>query len=207
MRYHKIPDETVRRLPGYLRGLFFLSRAGNKDISSRDLADFLGVHHWQVRKDFSYFGTFGTPGVGYNINKLIKEVRRILKLDVLHRVALVGVGNLGAALLEYGGFGEYAFEIVAAFDNNPKKIGKTVGKVVIEDVSRLKTISKRNIRIAVVAVPSKAVQETADVLVKANVRGILNFASSYLVVPKKVKVISMNIAVELARLPYYIVTP
>jgi len=204
MRYHKIPDETVRRLPLYLRGLLFLLEQNQQNISSRDMADFLGVNHWQIRKDFSYFGEFGTPGVGYKIEKLAKEIKKILKLYIVRKAALVGVGNLGSAVLAYPGFKIYGFDIAAAFDVNPKKIGKKVGNVVIEDVSNLRTLKKRKINLAVIAVPRNAAQQTADALVKAGVKGILNFSPCYITVPKKVKVITIDIAMDLARLPYYI---
>ena len=121
MRYHKIADETVRRLPFYLRRLLSLSEQNQVNISSRDLADLLGVKPWRIRKDFSYFGAFGTPGVGYNIKRLIKQIKKNLKLEVVQKAALVGVGNLGSAILAYPGFGIYDLDIAAAFDNNPKK--------------------------------------------------------------------------------------
>ena len=203
MRYHKIPDEAVRRLPLYLRGLLFLSEQSQQRISSRDLADFLGVNPWQIRKDFSYFGDFGTPGVGYNVEKLTKEIKKILKLDTVRKVALVGVGNLGSAVLAYPGFGICSFDIAAAFDNNLKKIGTKIGNVVIEDVSKISSLKKRKINLAIIAVPRDAAQQTADALVKADVKGILNFSPCYITVPKKVKVITIDIAMDLARLPYY----
>jgi redox-sensing transcriptional repressor len=201
MRYHKIPDEAVRRLPIYLRGLLFLSEEGQQSISSRDLADFLGANPWQIRKDFSYFGGFGTPGVGYNIEKLARQIRRILKLDVAHRAALVGVGNLGSIILAYPGFRIYGFDIAAAFDTDSKKICRKVNNITIEDVSNLRTLRKRKINIAIIAVPRDAAQGTADALVKAGVKGILNFSPCYITVPKKVKVITIDIAMDLARLP------
>ena len=203
MRYHKIADETVRRLPIYLRGLLFLSEQGQQSISSRDLADFLGVNPWQIRKDFSYFGGFGTPGVGYDIKKLIKQINRILKLNVVHKAALVGVGNLGSVVLAYPGFRIYGFDIVVAFDADPKKIGRKVKNITIEDVSNLQTLKGRKINLAIIAVPRDAAQQTADALVKAGVKGILNFSPCYITVPKKVKVITIDIAMDLARLPYY----
>ncbi len=203
MRYHKVADETVRRLPIYLRGLLFLSERGQQSISSRDLADFLGVNPWQIRKDFSYFGGFGTPGVGYDIKKLIKQINRILKLDVVHKAALVGVGNLGSVVLAYPGFGIYGFDIVAAFDTDPKKIGRKVKNITIEDVSNLQTLKGRKINLAIITIPRDAAQQTADALVKAGVKGILNFSPCYITVPKKVKVITIDIAMDLARLPYY----
>jgi redox-sensing transcriptional repressor len=203
MRYHKIPDETIRRLPIYLRGLLFLSEQGQQNVSSRDMADFLGVNPWQIRKDFSYFGEFGTPGVGYKIEKLSKEIKKILKLDAVRKVALVGVGNLGSAVLAYTGFRIYGFNIAAAFDNNPKKIGRKIGNIVIENATKLSSLKKRKINLAIIAVPREAAQQIANALVKAGIKSILNFSPCYITVPKKVKVITIDIAMDLARLPYY----
>ena len=203
MRYHKIPDEAVRRLPIYLRGLLSLSEQGRKNISSHNLADFLGVNHWQIRRDFSYFGGFGTPGMGYDIARLIKEIRKILKLNVVHKAALVGVGNLGSAVLSYPGFRIYGFEIAAAFDNDPKKIGQKVANITIEDVSNLQTLQKRKVDLGIITVPCEAAQETFDALVKAGVRGILSFSPCHKTSRKKLKVITIDIAMDLVRLPYY----
>ena len=203
MRYHKIPDETIRRLPIYLRGLLFLSEQGKQSISSRNMANLLGVNSWQIRKDFSYFGGFGTRGVGYEVGKLIKQINKILKLDGVRKVALVGVGNLGLAILAYPGFRMYNFEIVAAFDTNPKKIGRKVSNITIEDASDIRTLKRRKIDLAIIAVPRDSAQETADALVEADTKGILNLAPCRITVPKKVKVITIDIAMDLARLPYY----
>ena len=206
MRYHRIPDETVRRLPIYLRGLMFSSDQGHEHISSRSLAEFVGVHSWQIRKDFSYFGDFGTPGVGYNIQKLAREIKKILRLDTVRRAALVGVGDLGSALLAYPGFATYGLEIVAAFDVDPKKTGHIVNGVKIEPIAGLDKLKQRHICLAIVAVPRTAAQPTVDKLVHVGVKGILNFAPCKVVAPKRVKVITLDIAMELARLPYYIPT-
>ncbi len=204
MRYHKIPDETVRRLPVYLRGLMVSADQGHEHISSRLLADFVGVDAWQIRKDLSYFGDFGTPGVGYNIEKLARGIKKTLRLDVIRRAALVGVGDLGSALLAYPGFRLYGLDIVAAFDVDPNKIGKVVSGVEIENPAQIGALRQRDISLAIVAVPRSAAQATVDQLVAAGVRGILNFAPSKVVAPKRVKVITLDIAMELARLPYYI---
>ena len=203
MRYHRIPDETIRRLPIYLRGLLFLLDRGKKNASSRDLAEFVGTYPWQIRKDFSYFGDFGIRGVGYNIEKLSKEIKRILKLNVAQKAALVGVGNLGSAVLTYPGFGIYGFDVAEAFDIDQKKIGRKIKNIVIKDVSKLSTLKKRKIKLGIIAVPGQIAQETADALVKAGITGILNFSPCYITVPKKVKVITIDIAMDLARLPYY----
>lgn len=204
MRYHKIPDETVRRLPVYLRGLMVSADQGREHISSQLLADFVGVDAWQIRKDLSYFGDFGTPGVGYNIEKLARGIKKTLRLDVIRRAALVGVGDLGSALLAYPGFRMYGLDIVAAFDADPNKIGKVVSGVEIEDPAQIGALKQRDISLAIVAVPRPAAQATVDQLVAAGVRGILNFAPSKVIAPKRVKVITLDIAMELARLPYYI---
>jgi len=190
-------------LPIYLRGLLLTSEQGQKSISSRNLANFVGVNPCQIRKDFSYFGDFGTRGVGYNVGKLAKEIKRILKLDVIQKMALVGVGNLGSAILAYPDFGIYGFDIAAAFDANPKKVGRKIKNITVEHVSKLRTLKKRKIKLAVMAVPRQAAQETADALVRAGVKGILNFSPCHIAVPKKVKVITIDIAMDLARLPYY----
>ena len=203
MRYHKIPDETVRRLPIYLRGLMVSADQGREHISSKSLADYVGVHSWQIRKDFSYFGDFGTPGVGYHIERLAREIKKILRLDVIRRTALVGVGDLGSALLAYPGFRTYGLDIVAAFDVDPRKVGKRISEVKVENLSGIETLKERKISLAIVAVPREAAQRTVDSLVAAGVKGILNFTPCKLAAPKRVKVITLDIAMELARLPYY----
>ncbi len=183
-----------------------MQEQGKQNVSSRNLADFLGVNSWQIRKDFSYFGGFGTPGLGYNVEKLIKQIKRILKLDINRKAALVGMGNLGSALLAYPGFGIYGLDIVAAFDADPKKIGRKVNNVTVEDVSKLWTLKRRNINLGIIAVPRDAAQQTADALVKVGVNGILNFSPYRVAAPKKVKIITIDIAMDLARLPYYMPT-
>ena len=206
MKRKRIPDEAVRRLPIYLRGLLSLSEQGHKNISSKTLADFLGANHWQIRKDLSYFGGFGTRGIGYNNEKLRRQIRKILKLSVIHKAALVGVGNLGSAVLSYPGFGIFGFKIVAAFDNDPKKIGRRVGNITIEDVSKLQAMKQKKIEIGIITVPCEAAQEIFDKLITAGIKGILSFSPCYKTGRKKVKVITIDIAMDLARLPYYIAT-
>ncbi len=204
MRYSKIPNETVRRLPVYLRGLTLISQQGLSSVSSSKLADFVSVNPWQIRKDFSYFGDFGTRGVGYNIENLARQIKKILKLDTTRKTALVGVGNLGSAIMAYTGFGTYGFQITAAFDNDPAKIGRKMNDVAVESISMLDTLGKRQVDMAIIAVPEQAAQDVADSLVRAGIKGILNFSPRRIVVPKKIKVITIDIATDLARLPYYI---
>lgn len=203
MRYHKIPDETVRRLPVYLRGLLSLSQESVVNISSEKLAAYLGVNSWQIRKDFSYFGSFGKRGIGYNISNLIGQIKKILRLNVTNRAALVGFGNLGAAVFAYHGFANFNFEIAAVFDRDKKKIGKKISGLIVEDISKLGSLKRRGIHFAILVVPENAAQEMADSLVEAGIKGILNFSPSHIKVPKKVKVVSIDISMDLACLPYY----
>ncbi|MBN2589956.1 MAG: redox-sensing transcriptional repressor Rex [Sedimentisphaerales bacterium] len=203
MKHKGIPDETIRRLPVYLRGLIFLQEGGQDRISSSKLGDFVGVQSWQIRKDFSYFGEFGVRGVGYEIKKLIDGIKEILKLNKVQNAALVGAGNLGSAILSYPGFELYGFNVTMAFDNNAKKIGKKIKSIEIMDVSKLDILKKKNVRLGIIAVPRSEAQEIANALVKAGVKGILNFSPCYIMVPKKVKVMTIDIAGYLARMPYY----
>jgi len=204
MRYYRVPDQTVQRLPFYLRGALHLHKQGAERISSRQLSEQVGVYPWLIRKDLSYFGDFGTPGVGYSLDRLIKHIKRALTLHIEHQVALVGVGNLGAALIAYPGFVLYGLKIAAAFDTDRTKIGQTISGLCVEDISFLELLSQRGIDLAIIAVPEYAAQEMADALVAAGIRGILNFSSRLLVLPKKVKLITIDIAMDLARLPYYV---
>jgi redox-sensing transcriptional repressor len=203
MRYYKVPAETIRRLPTYLGALWLLSEKGDLTISSTGLAEFIGVNPWQIRKDFSYFGGFGKRGVGYDIETLTEELKKILKLDVIHKAALVGVGNLGLAVLAYPGFKKYGFEVAACFDNDPKKVGTRIDGTIVEDMSNIRTLRKRGVDIAVLAVPRSAAQQVADDLIDVGVNGILKFSPGFITVPKKVKVITIDIAMDFARLPYY----
>jgi redox-sensing transcriptional repressor len=204
MRYRKVSDETVRRLPLYLRWVRILSEKGQSSICSKSLADCLGISAWQIRKDFSYFGELGKPGVGYDAAKLEKQISKILKLVSHHNVVLIGAGNLGSAILSFTGFGQYGFNIIAAFDCDPKVIGERKGPVVVEDILNISRLKKNTMDLGIIAVPASAAQEVADKLVAIGVKGILNFAPVYINVPKRIKVVTIDIAVELARLPYYI---
>ena len=162
MRYHKIPEETVRRMPLYLRGSLELAGQGAECLSSRQLGDYLGLNPWLIRKDFSYFGDLGKRGVGYDTQTLICRIKKALRLDVDRRAVLVGVGRLGSALLEYGGFSRYNLRIVAAFDRDRARVGRTVGGVRVEHADKLETVESRRIDMGVIAVPEGAAQDVAD---------------------------------------------
>ena len=143
-------------MPVYLRGLMVSAGQGHEHISSQSLADSVGVDAWQIRKDLSYFGDFGTPGVGYNIEKLARGIKKTLRLDMIRRAALVGVGDLGSALLSYPGFRLYGLDIVAAFDVDPTKVGEVVNGIEIENAAKIDTLKRREIALAIVAVPQAA---------------------------------------------------
>ena len=198
-----IPEATVARLPEYLRLLIDSLEAGVSNLSSEELADMAGVNAAKVRKDLSYLGTYGTRGVGYDVEYLIYQVRRELGLDHDWPVVIVGAGNLGQALAGYGGFGQRGFPIAGIVDVDPQKIGTRVGDVVVRDVAELSTIVRRDhVSIGVVATPPAAAQEAADRLVSAGVTSILNFAPVLLGVPPTVSVRKVDLAVELQILSY-----
>ena len=204
MQYRRIPDETVRRMPLYLRAAISLEQRGIGRISSTDLADEVGVNPWQIRKDLSYFGGFGTRGVGYDTKVLRQRLTQILSLEQTRPIALVGVGHLGAALLRFGGFAKYGLQISAAFDSDKKKLGTRISGIEVEPVERISALRKRGIDIGIISVPEEAAQETADLLVDAGVSGIMSFSSTHVVVPARVKIIVLDIAMDLACLPYYL---
>jgi len=190
----------------YLRVLVSLSGDNVETVNSTELAELLRLGSNQIRKDLSYFGAFGTPGVGYKVETLLGKVKEILQLNRQRRAVLVGLGNLGSAIMGYTGFSVYGFEITAIFDRDKRKIGKKIHGVTVKDISRLERIRQDRIRLSILTVPAVEAQGVCDSLVDVGVRGILNFAPCRLDVPKRVKVISIDIAADLARLPYYIPT-
>lgn len=204
MEYHKIPSETIRRMPMYLRAFSILKTENQETISSDRLAERLHLNPPQIRKDLSYFGAFGTRGVGYPVSSTADQIRNILKLDVTQKAVLVGAGRLGAAIAEYPGFSMFGFDIAAIFDNNQSKIGTKVGKNIVEDIARISMIRDRDIRLAILAVPADAAQSVVDMLVGCHIKGILNLSPCYLTVPKTMKVVTIDLAMELGTLPYYI---
>ena len=205
MRHHKIPDETIRRLPLYWRAFQKISQNEKTHISSQSLESIVNINHWQIRKDLSYFGALGIRGTGYDVKRLTKATSHILKLNKTQKVVLVGVGNLGTALLRYNAFESYGLNIIVAFDSNSKKIGKKINNVTVKNISALHEVKSKNngIHIGIIAVPATSAQDIADKLIDAGIYGILNFAPIKLTVPKKVTVINIDIALELARLLYY----
>jgi len=198
-----IPKTVAHRLPLYLRRLESFDVDGAETVSSRDLARSLGLKDAQVRKDFAYFGTFGRPGVGYPVRELICKLRAILGTDRTWRLALVGFGNLGHALVSFRGFRRKAFKIEAVFDADLAKIGRRAGDLVVQDTADLVAQVRRlHILLAILALPAGAAQAAADDLVRAGVVGILNFAPVTLDVPPAVAVINVDLTVCLEELVF-----
>ena len=204
MRDRSIPEATVARLPIYLRCLIDMAERGTHTVSSEQLADAAGVNSAKVRKDLSYLGSYGTRGVGYDVEYLIYQVRRELGLEQDWPVAIVGVGNLGHALANYRGFAERGFRIVALLDGDERKVGEQLGDVTVEHIDDLDRVVKEGqVAIGVIATPAAAAQEVCDRLVAAGVNSILNFAPAHLQVPGGVSLRKVDLSTELQILSFH----
>jgi redox-sensing transcriptional repressor len=200
----RIPEATVARLPLYYRALLEVAEADVGTVSSERLAELAGVNAAKVRKDLSYLGSYGTRGVGYEVEYLLHEISRELGLTEDWPVVIVGVGNLGAALANYRGFGARGFRVTALVDSDPDKIGRHIGALVVEDLENLASVVETSaIAIGIVATPAQAAQEVADRLVHAGVRSILNFAPTVITVPSHVSLRKVDLATELQILSFY----
>ncbi len=200
----EIPRKTIYRLSIYLRCLARLRENGIGTVSSEALAKAAGVKPTQLRKDLAYFGTFGTRGLGYEVVELSQKISEELGTSRLQPVILVGVGHLGLALLSYRGFEKEGFEIVAAFDAEPRRKRDKETKQTIYGMGELSAFAKKqNIKMAILTVPAIAAQEVANQLVNAGVTGILNFSPIVLSVPEEVMVNNVNLAIELENLSYF----
>ena len=205
MLSRKIADSTVRRLAIYLRFLEEFEHQGADTLSSEALATRAGTTSAQVRKDLSFFGSFGKRGLGYDVHALAGQLRTILGLTRRYPVILVGAGRLAGALVQYAEFGARGFDIVAAVDQDPAKIGTRWGQLVIADVAELERLVKRHrIEIAILVTPAEPAQGLVDRLVEVGVTAILNFAPVQLHVPAGMDVKNVNLAVELETLSYAI---
>jgi redox-sensing transcriptional repressor len=199
----KIADSTVRRLAIYLRFLEEFEHQGRDTISSEALANRAGTTSAQVRKDLSFFGSFGKRGLGYDVDALAVRLREILGLGHRYRVIIVGAGRLAGALVQYAGFSARGFEIVAIVDRDADKIGTETGGLVVEDVALLESIiAREGVEIAILVTPADPAQALVDRLVAAGVTAILNFAPVQLQVGPGVDVKNVNLAVELETLSY-----
>jgi redox-sensing transcriptional repressor len=199
----EVAASTVRRLSLYLQFLDECDRQGMPTVSSDALAERGGASPAQVRKDLSFFGSFGKRGVGYSVPLLAGRLREILGLDRRYRVILVGAGRVGAALAAYPGFHSRGFDVVAVYDADPARIGTRVDGMVVRGTDRVESdLAAEAAHIAVIATPADAAQGVADRLVRAGVRALLNFAPVTLAVPPGVTVSDVNMALELEALSY-----
>ena len=205
MKEQTISKATSDRFPLYSRTLRLSQDDGMDIISSDELGRRLELTPEQIRKDLALFGQFGKKGVGYYVNELKFNVGKILGLDNHWNIAIVGIGHLGVALANYQNFIALGFNLVALFDNDPNIIGKTVNHVKVKSIDELQSCAKNlKIDIGVIAVPAQFAQQVADKLVKANIKGIWNFAPVKMRVPEDVKIVNEDLSVGLSRLSYYI---
>jgi redox-sensing transcriptional repressor len=201
----EIPEVVINRLPVYARALAELAGNGETVVSSQALGELLDVTPAQIRKDLSYFGRFGKQGRGYNVNGLLTKLREILGIDRQWRVCLVGVGRLGQAIAEYGGFGPQGFEIVGAFDSNPKVVGKPIGGVEVRHSDELdRFLHEHRVDIGIVAVPASEAQKVVDRLVGAGIRAILNYAPITAHVPRDITIRHIDPVLSMQSMTFYI---
>lgn len=205
MKFDSIPNPAVRRLSLYLRQLEIYSQLGQHAVSSRTLGQSLNITDAQVRKDLGYFGQFGHPGVGYNVEELIAQLRTILGTDKVWNVVVIGAGNLGRALLQYKGFVNKGFRLVAAFDDDPKKVGQPIGGVIVRPMSNIEAVvDEFAVKLAILAVPAEAAPEVCARLAQAGVMGVLNFAPVALPPRPGMAQSSVDLAVQLEQLSFQV---
>jgi redox-sensing transcriptional repressor len=202
----EIPDVVIRRLPIYVRTIQSLvDDSGETSISSDQLAEAIGVSGAQIRRDLSYFGRFGKQGKGYDARRLVEEINRILRLDQTWEFALVGFGNLGRAIAQYGGFVPSTFRMAAVFDRNDERIGQVVHDlVVLGDQAISDTVRALGIKIGIIAVPKASAQEVADALVAGGIEAILNYSPSHLRAPDWVTVRDVDPVGAMQSMTYYL---
>jgi redox-sensing transcriptional repressor len=200
-----VPEIVVGRLPLYLRALTEMAGEGSEITSSQELGDRLGISSAQIRKDLSQFGEFGKQGTGYAIQFLSDQLKRILKVVRLWDVVLVGAGDLGTAVANYGGFVNRGFQIAAVYDSDPAKIGGRAGPFTVRSIERLSSdISETGYRVAMLAVPASVAQAVAEQLVEAGIQAILCYAPTSLSVPSKIRVQYIDPVLHLQRMTYFI---
>ena len=204
----EIPDVVIRRLPIYVRTLqLLIDQTGSESVSSDQLAEAIGVSGAQIRRDLSYFGRFGKQGKGYDARRLVEEINRILRLDQTWEVALVGFGNLGRAIAQYGGFVPSTFRIACIFDRNEDRIGQSVDGIVIQsDVDIAESIRQLGVKIGIIAVPQASAQIVADALIEGGIEAILNYAPCHLRTPNSVTVRDVDPVGAMQSMTYYLST-
>jgi redox-sensing transcriptional repressor len=201
-----IPDIVIGRLPVYLRTLKLLAAEGQEVASSQELGERLGISSAQIRKDLSHFGEFGKQGTGYNVAYLCKQLEKILKVDTIWPVVLVGAGYLGHALAAYNGFENRGFRIVGVFDNDAAKIGTRLGDtILIEPLSNIPlTVRRHKVQIAIIAVPAEAAQSVSDSLIEAGIKSILCYAPLTLTVPRNIRVEYIDPVIHFQHMTFYL---
>jgi redox-sensing transcriptional repressor len=201
----RVPQVTVKRLSRYLRTLERYHERGYETVSSEELASELHLKPSQLRKDLAYFGEFGTRGMGYSVARLAEELRRILGLHRQWGIAIIGVGNLGTALLRYRGLNEKGFRVAALFDDDPEKVGSTRSGIRINHIDELpEVVREKNIQIAIITVPAPAARISADLAIKAGIRAMLNFAPVSIKGPAGVECIQVDITSDLKVLSHFL---
>jgi redox-sensing transcriptional repressor len=201
----KIPQATAKRLPLYYRFLTNLHASGKQRVSSAELSEAVKVDSATIRRDFSYFGALGKKGYGYNVQYLLSFFRKTLDQDALSKVALVGVGNLGTAFLNYNFTKNNNTQIVVGFDVASDKVGRKIGDISVHHMDDLeKVITDQQIEVAILTIPAQQAQEVTDRLISADIRGILNFTPARLTVPANVRVHHIDLAIELQSLVYFL---
>lgn len=201
----RIPEGVIERLPLYLNVLIQLRSDGEETVSSARLGELTLVNPAQIRRDLTHFGSFGKRGVGYDIATLVDRIQRILGSDHVHRLALVGAGNLGSAIAHYDGLRQHGFLVTAIFDNDPEKVGTHIGEIAVQSIDKLERVLRdQDIRIGVVAVPPASAQEVTDCLARAGIRIILNYTPVIVRVPEGVTLHNTDPVHELLHTLYYL---
>ncbi|MDQ0340435.1 redox-sensing transcriptional repressor [Caldalkalibacillus uzonensis] len=204
MSEQRIPQATAKRLPLYYRVLENIKRAGKQRISSTELSEAVKIDAATIRRDFSYFGALGRKGYGYNVEYLLSFFRKILEQDNKTGVVLIGVGNLGTALLRYNFQKSHNIKIMKAYDVDPHKIGQTIGGIPIYALDNLQEGDLADTPIAILTVPAQVAQETVNLLIKAGIKGILNFTPARIDVPDHIRIHHIDLTIELQTLIYFL---
>jgi len=202
---HRVPQGVIERLPQYLNVLLHLRSEGRQTVSSAKLSEMAEVNAAQIRRDLAFFGSFGKRGVGYDISLLIDRIQRILGSDHAHRIAIVGAGNLGSAIASYDGLRARGFVVAAIFDNDPGKVGRRIGDLIVRNVSELqRVVAEQGIRFGVIAVPPEQAQAAADLLCASGINVLLNYSPSFVDVPDGVTLHNTDPVRELLHTLYYL---
>jgi redox-sensing transcriptional repressor len=205
VRTERVPGGVIERLPVYLSVLIRLRQSGQGTVSSARLGELTDVNPAQIRRDLTHFGSFGRRGIGYDVGLLIDRIQKILGTDHTHRLALVGAGNLGAAIASYDGLRKHGFLVSAIFDADQRKVGGRIGDVLVRDVAEMpRVVNDQSIRIGVIAVPPAAAQSVATSMAGSGIRVILNYTPAIVEVPAEVTLHNTDPVLELLHTLYYL---